>query len=1094
MRFYQKIRFRLIVGAVLLVLAVAGLLLWRIQGLSEKVLEQQEYVDLFDETNLRFREMSAEIQALREDVVGLVNVPSVRTLQWAIHFERKWLTTDPRISLPDAKARVEQDFADLLKERSHYRRIEYYLHRTLENDKSDTVRALDAGKPVVAVNHKDFPNWKGLPLAAGDVMIKRAEQTTKNISFSRVKIVECGTGAERETLLQACLPVAFAKSEVAPGLVVITVDCKPWAKLLTRSPRHLVFMAGGAKELLLYPQPGRPAYHVLRPSEADTEEMRRFRDDWLTRDDGSLEEDPTFKPTFPVKFRYAPDGAPDGQSDAHWKPTDLEFRLLRFRVHSRLLNHRERRDGLNARLNRLRGKYPNLVLGEVNPAKNDLLIRAWPDEVQKLHEIRDDLEQRYGADLEELGSEPLRCTQFVRTLYKFSLGPSPKDLPEQCLYIGMAAPRETIDARIDDNRLAILKVTVLCVLGAIGLAVLGSILLTRRLNAITAATQELAAGKADVRLPVRDKSEIGVLARSFAYMVEQIQQRQREIARHNAELEQRVKERTRELEAANAELADARDRAEQASVAKDFFLATVSHELRTPLNHVIGFIQLLEMTELDDDQQRDLGKIQHAADNLLALVNDLLDYQKIVQGALTLEPARFAIGPWVEELADAMRPRVAEKGNRLVVDCPADVGEVDADEKRVRQALTNLLSNAAKFTANGVVTVRVRRERDAAGGWLRLDVQDTGRGLTQEQQKKLFQPFTKLLSRSENPEGTGLGLALSQRLCRLMGGDLTLSHSEPGAGSTFTIRLPSAASGVAAPLAVAAPRVEGASGAVALTPGADATGLAQAPKTVTVLVIDDDPDVRELMRRHLEGQGFVVHEAASGAEGLEMVKRVRPDAITLDVLMPGIDGWATLAALQADAETAHIPVIMITMLDDRTRGFALGAWEVLPKPVSWSRLIDLLRHVEPGAGPVLLVDDDPAMRELAGRALSQHGWDVCCAADGKAGLAAAARRRPALVLLDLLMPVMDGFEFLEVFRKEPAWRDVPVVVLTAKDLTDEERRRLGDSAQRVLVKGMCGLDEVLREVEWLLRNQQSTPRLGPDGPEAAAQSTQTVKE
>jgi CheY-like chemotaxis protein len=258
-------------------------------------------------------------------------------------------------------------------------------------------------------------------------------------------------------------------------------------------------------------------------------------------------------------------------------------------------------------------------------------------------------------------------------------------------------------------------------------------------------------------------------------------------------------------------------------------------------------------------------------------------------------------------------------------------------------------------------------------------------------------------------------------------------------------------------------------------------------RPISVLVIDDDTDVRELMRRHLEEQGFTVHLAASGAEGLEMVKRLQPDAITLDVLMPGIDGWGTLAALQADAETAHIPVIMITMLDDRTRGFALGAWEVLTKPVNWSGLIDLLHHLAPTTGPVLVVDDDPAFREMAERTLNHHGWEVCGVEDGRAALAAAARRRPVLVLLDLLMPGMDGFEFLEAFRREALWRDVPVVVLTAKDLTEEDHRRLDGSVNRVLYKGMSSKDELMIEVERLLRNRAQTGRLESDSMAAAEQ-------
>jgi signal transduction histidine kinase/CheY-like chemotaxis protein len=1075
MRFYQKIGFRFIVGAVLLVLAVAVVLTVYIRKLSRGALQQQEYTDLFDETNLRFREMSAEIQMLREDVVALVNMPSVRRLQWGLHYERGWIPQAPKGPDGQAKAQITADFRGLLARRPRYRRIEYYLHRTLQKDRDDRLPTTIASRPALAVNSAQFPTWKGLSLAPDDMMIRRAKRDDKNVSFSYVHVGQGSDGGEQETLLQACLPVTFAESKVEPGLLVITVDCKPWSKLLTRSPRHLVFMGGGGNRLLIYPQPGQPAYHMLGPDEATTEEMRRFRDDWLIKDDG-LEEDPTFKPTFPVQFRYMPEGAPDGQSDADWQaPADLQFLLLRCQVRSPL--SRQRREELNHELGKLRSQCPNLVIGEVNPARDELLVRAWPEDGQKLRDVSAALKRVFGSDLVVLGS-PVRCTRFVRTLYKFSLGPPTEvtkgePLPEQCLYVAMAAPIEAIDARINDYLSEILFVVVLCVLGAVPLTVLGSVFLTRRLNAITAATEELAAGKYDVQLPMKDPTEIGVLARSFAAMVGQIQERQRQIARQNVELEQRVKERTHELEKANAELAQSRDKAEQATVAKDFFLATVSHELRTPLNHVIGFIQLLEMTPLDEDQQRDLGKIGGAANNLLALVNDILDYQKIVQGALTLEPASFELAPWVEDLADAMRPKIAEKGNRLVVDCPADIGELDADEKRVRQALSNLLTNAAKFTANGTVTVSVRRERDQAGEWVRLDVRDSGRGMTPQQQTKLFQPFTKLLSRSENPEGTGLGLSLSQRLCRLMGGDLTLSHSAPDQGSTFTIRLP------ATPTAVAAPMQS------RPTPLHETAAVSQ--KTTTVLVIDDDPDVRELMRRHLQGQGFTVHLAASGAEGLEMVKRVRPDAITLDVLMPGIDGWATLAALQADAETARIPVILITMLDDRTRGFALGAWEILPKPVSWSRLIDLLRHIEPHTGPVLLVDDDPTFRELAGRTLSQHGWEVCCAEDGRAALTAAARRRPALVLLDLLMPTMDGFEFLEAFRKDASWRDVPVVVLTAKELTDEDRHRLNGSVQRVLSKGMSNLEELLREVEWLLHNHTNTPRPEPEDVDVAGQ-------
>jgi signal transduction histidine kinase/CheY-like chemotaxis protein len=1046
MRFYQKIRFRLIVGAVVLVLAVAVLLTWYNQSLAKDVLRKREMVDLFDETNLRFREISMEILTLRGDMAGLVNGASVRRLQWAAHFEKGWIAIAPEgmkdkdVFLKDAKARAAKEFDTLLNSRRDYRRVEYYLDSTKP-----------AESRIFSRSRKGFPDQTGRPLTSGDLLVRRATANDADVSFSGVRVWEDENHHERFVVLDACVPVRFADSKRPPGLLVVTVDFQRWAQAITRSPQHLVFLAGGNKkrQLLLYPRPDRPADYVMDDREARRSDYFRdglyFTHDW----DKDLQEDPSFQPTLPVESRYRRGPPPEG--DDNWDvPENLHFLLLRCRVHKGIP-----KDRLANVLRDLRTQHPNLVMDSHLPeTRDEVLIRGWPKDEQALGEVREVLTRELGSWTSFPDSKPILCKRFGRTLYKFSLEPRANrhvsaNLPEEALYVQMATPLEPIDARIDDNWMVIWRVVGLCVLGAIALAVLGSFLVTRRLNAITRATQRFAAGKTDVRLPLNDTTEVGLLARSFADMIRQIQQRQREL-----------QQRTSELETANADLALARDKAEQTTVAKDFFLASVSHELRTPLNHVLGFAQLLEMTELSDAQQRDLSKIQRSAANLLSLVDDLLDYQKMIQGVLTLEPTTIEFFGWIEELAETMRPKIAEKGNTLVLDCPPDIGTLDADEKRVRQAVTNLLSNAAKFTQKGVVTLSVRRERDEAREWLRIDVHDSGRGMTPDQQSQLFKPFTKLLSRSENPEGTGLGLTLSQRLCRLMGGDLVLSHSAPGEGSTFTIRLPAKTTAAATISGSASGRFT-----------SQKRTSAPAPKAISVLVIDDDPDVRELMRRHLEEQGFTVHLAASGAEGLEMVKQVQPDAITLDVLMPGIDGWGTLAALQADADTAHIPVILITMLDDRRRGFALGAWEVLTKPVNWSGLIDLLHHLEPNTGPVLVVDDDPAFREMAERTLSHHGWEVCGAEDGRAALAAAARRQPVLVLLDLLMPGMDGFEFLEAFRKEAVWREVPVVVLTAKDLTEEEHRRLDGAVVRILYKGMSGKDELMMEIERLLRNR-----------------------
>lgn len=1185
MRFYQKIRFRLTIGAVLLVAAVALLLTWSSQHLSKKVLQRQATLALIRETRLICLAMAAQTQMLSGDAKGLSTNQEFRTFRWVDLYNKGYLQMfRPRDDqFREAKPKAEAALARLLEGRDRYLQIEYYRDR----------EQLDE-EPILVCKRKGFSSLPAQPLKPDDQMIKRAKETLEDVSFSSVQVWQTKDGLKKNVVLQACFPVSSASENCPVGLMVVTLDFGPTVRGLTQSPRHVVFLAGEDGRILVYPQPDREPAYVLSAGEPISDECRRFTADWLT-DEQELENDTSMNRSFPLWSRYAPGPPPAGREDDDWRPADFQFLMLRCHVGTGIRENPALREDLSRTLEDLKKKHPTLVFETmVKPTTDEVLIRGLTQDEQRIQEVQRALRERYGLGF--LDPEPLRCARFLRTLYKFRLG-RPEDKqsgedkpgiegrrwPEQCFYLGMASPLEPIIARIDDNQSTIFWTVVLCLLGAVALAVLGGRLLTRPLDVITKATQALAAGQPDASLPLRDQTEIGVLARSFAFMAGQIQERQRDIAirearlqtildsaaeailtvgedgtirsfnraaerlfgysfseivdhhlsrlvedpnlaandaeaaerlaarlgqgrlgestgrrkdgstfpleyggnsvplqerplltlilrditwrkeaeeaarRRNEELARHVKERTRELEAANVELALARDKADQGAVAKDFFLATVSHELRTPLNHVTGFLQLLEMTELNDSQLRDLHKIQHAADNLRSLVDDLLDYQKMVQGVLTLEPTNFELAPWVADLADAMRPKIGERGNQLVVDCPADIGTLDADEKRARQALTNLLSNAAKFTRDGVITVRVCRERDGTNEWVRLDVRDTGRGMTPEQQAKLFQPFTKLLSRSENPEGTGLGLVLSQRLCRLMGGDLLLSHSEVAQGSTFTIRLP--ATPTAAPPAsvpIRPPVLIGTPGAVR--------------KPATVLVIDDDPEVRELMRRHLGGQGFTVHLAASGAEGLEMVKRVAPDAITLDVLMPGIDGWGTLAALQADAETAGIPVILITMLDDRTRGFALGAWEVLTKPVSWSRLIDLLRNLEPHTGPVLVVDDDPGFRELTERTLNQHGWEVCCVEDGQTALAAAARRRPALVLLDLLMPVMDGFEFLEAFRKDPVWREVPVVVLTAKDLTEEDYRRLHGSVLRILHKGMNSLEDLLLEVERLLHN------------------------
>ncbi|MGH6805153.1 MAG: ATP-binding response regulator, partial [Methyloceanibacter sp.] len=505
-------------------------------------------------------------------------------------------------------------------------------------------------------------------------------------------------------------------------------------------------------------------------------------------------------------------------------------------------------------------------------------------------------------------------------------------------------------------------------------------------------------------------------------------------------------ERKAQLETAHGELAEARDAALEATRLKSEFLANMSHELRTPLNAIIGYSEMLAEEAEDagrDNDLADLQKIRSAGKHLLALINDVLDLSKIEAGKMEVHLETFDVPAMLQEVVSTIAPLVGKNGNRLEVRCAEGLGALRADLTKVRQALFNLLSNACKFTRSGVVTLAVGRERVDVADWLRFTVSDTGIGISPEQLKKLFQAFSQAdASTSKKYGGTGLGLVISRRFCQMMGGDITV-ESTPGKGSTFTIRLP--IDGVA-PKTTVTLDWEG-SRVAALTP----------PKGVpTVLVIDDDPAARELMQRFLaQQQGLHMAGAASGEEGLRLAKELRPAVILLDVLMPGMDGWAVLTALKADPELAPIPVIMATILDEENMGFALGATDFLTKPIDRAYLAQVLqkyRCAHPPC-PVLVVEDHADLRALMRRMLEQEGWVVAEAENGRVALERVAEHRPELIVLDLMMPEMDGFAFIEALRQNAAWRSIPIVVVTAKDLTAEDHRRLSGYVQQVLHKG-----------------------------------------
>lgn len=489
-------------------------------------------------------------------------------------------------------------------------------------------------------------------------------------------------------------------------------------------------------------------------------------------------------------------------------------------------------------------------------------------------------------------------------------------------------------------------------------------------------------------------------------------------------------------------LKQAKEEAESANKAKSEFLANMSHELRTPLNAIIGYSEMLQEDAADAGLHEyilHLKKIIGSAKHLLSLINDILDLSKIESGKMDIYLEDIKLKEVITELSTSITPLINKNQNKYNLIISEELDVMHTDVVRLRQCLLNLLSNASKFTKEGTITLDIQPTIQNNINMVRFSVIDSGLGIPPEKLSKLFQAFSQAdASTTRKYGGTGLGLYLTRRFCDMLGGWIVVK-SEEGKGSVFSLFLPlRSVLGMEKSKVVSKPTV---------------TKTAKASRTV--LVIDDDPSIHKDMQSNLEEAGFTVIHAFNGEEGLKLARIHKPDLITLDIIMPLMDGWTLLATLKSEPSLAKIPVILMTITSDVDLGFALGAVDYINKPVDTTKLIDKIQHLLPDGkiGTVLIVDDELSSREIMSRAVFREGGEPVEAKDGREAIEKLSKVQPSLILLDLMMPEMDGFTVIEELQKNVKWRQIPVIVVTAKDLSAEEKSLLLTHTHGIVQKG-----------------------------------------
>ena len=572
--------------------------------------------------------------------------------------------------------------------------------------------------------------------------------------------------------------------------------------------------------------------------------------------------------------------------------------------------------------------------------------------------------------------------------------------------------------------------------------------ITRPVVELTRAAGRIAQGDFVTPVVVRERfaaKEMRELAHTFNQMA-------RQLSGAYLTLEDKVSQRTSELQSANQELA-------RANKLKSEFLANVSHELRTPLSAIIGFSQIL-LDGIDgpvnEEQLQDITQVNKSGQSLLSLINQILDLSKIEAGKMELSLERVELPMLISAVLDSISPLAQEKGLRIDTRFPPGLPAVEGDAARLKQILINLLSNAVKFTDRGRIEVIAQ----PSGRMVRIAVKDTGIGISREAQKLIFDEFVQGDGSSTRRHGgTGLGLSIVRKLVEMHGGAITVI-SEPGMGSTFTFTVPAWATGqgTATPLQPRPLR----------RPNQGLPGTA-------ILVVDDDPSVRQLISRHLEQEGWKTVQASNATDALQLARESRPMLITLDIMMPDASGWWVLEKLKEDPQTAGIPVLVVTIVEDQRLVFALGASDYLGKPYDRGALIAKIHRLLPRleGKRVLVVDDDAEARTMLAKILNEERAEVVLATGGDEAMSLIAQAPPDLVLLDLMMPGMSGFEMVARLRAQPAGASIPVMIVSAKELTAEDVLTLNGHVQRFVAKGSIEPEGLTNAVRQLLGQSKS---------------------